>query len=196
MRAVGGAGIIVRPSDSDRNQERKPVDMRRLLELFGRIALLREVPQTVPYSGFLAGLVVAGYGVMSMVLVLARGSGVGRAVSEVALDASLITAFFWVVLALERKLSRLLQSVTAMLGAQTAPTAVGVPLTFALTQLPDGHGLRNLAAAALLIVIFWSLAISAHIFRHATDRSLAAGVVLALLNFFVTQLVYGALYSG
>lgn len=170
--------------------------MRRLLEVFVRIALLRELPQTVPYSGFLAGLVIAGYGVVTLALVLARDSGPGRAVSEVALDLALTTAFLWLILAIERKLPRLLQSVTAMLGAQAVPTAVAVPLSYALTHLPDAHALTNVAAVAMLTVIFWSLAISAHIFRHATDRSMVAGILLALANFFLTQLVYGVLYPG
>ncbi|MEA5446842.1 hypothetical protein VCB98_13525 [Gammaproteobacteria bacterium AB-CW1] len=97
------------------------------------------------------------------------------------LDLALTLGFIWLVLGFTGRQSRLPQSLQAIWLCGAWLNLMGMPLATVLVS-PENNGglLLDLAVVASLALVFWSIALLAHILRHALDWSMARALLLSL----------------
>lgn len=145
------------------------------------ICLLRAGPQDLPASSTSLALALAAWWGVSALALAAPGTRVQAAdalllfVAQLAMIAGLLVA--------SRRSARFLQTAAALFACGAVVSLANVPLWLS-TASPPPAGLAVLALAAL----FWSLAVDAHIWRHALERSYVVGLAVAVV-LFVVQLV-------
>jgi len=105
-----------------------------------------------------------------------------------------ITVQFLVIAALlniKNFRSRLPQTLTTLAGAGL----IFGFLSFILIHLADPEAIQPVLALVWLALFLWSLAVDAHIYRHALSITMSLGVLLAVLIFSATfiliQTVFG-----
>ncbi|HET8897296.1 MAG TPA: hypothetical protein VFN09_00740 [Rhodanobacteraceae bacterium] len=149
--------------------------------------LLRRGPQDFPFSPTLLWGLVA----VNLVFDVALGGLLGT--PGTALAASLATTavvlgFLYLLLKSRQMLARFVQAGTALSAAALVFSLLAIPAQVALTPMPvDPALLTEPQRLGLLFAAFlggWSLAITAHVLRHALERSFFQGLLLALLMNF------------
>ncbi len=149
-----------------------------------RICLFRDGPQELPANSSLLILLVAVAWVVQTLLIsqLDEGGTVGL---EVTLAVAFSLLFTWLALTLRGGTNRFLQTASALFGTNLVLLVPVAPLLFMAGSNGDG-ALQTL----LLALWIWSIAIKAHIFRHALDLPIAGGVLVAIgytiLSLFIT----------
>lgn len=159
--------------------------MLKLLELFWLIARRKLGPEDIPISTMLLQITVVIYAVLQVPLLWRQGGISASTGLSIVADAVIISAFVWVLLRITGNLSRYLQTLTAFFGTGSIVTLVALPITYFYVSVPEGSELLILPFMALIAILIWSVIVNAHIFSRAISRSLAEGVAIALLYFFI-----------
>lgn len=148
-----------------------------LLLAFWRILLLREPPHTVPFSHPLMGCVLLLH-LLSGIVLLSIGLPLDGALLSAALSTLLLVAASWLLLTLFRRGARVVQSVTALAGAELLLNIIGLPVNYWFVAVEKS----NAGPPALLMVVLlgWNVALIAHVWRHALDVSKLQGVLYAI----------------
>ncbi len=154
-------------------------DLNVLVQNFWSICVLRKRPQDLPHSRTLLGATVTAY-VLCGIIVSLPTTRTGAAVLIGVLSTTVLAAVTVVLLALGRRLERLNQTLSALLGTGVvlSPGAVLLSLGLHWAQ-PNGPAAGSIALLWIAFLI-WNLLISAHILRHALDVSFAMGVLIAI----------------
>lgn len=152
--------------------------MTALLTLFFKLCLLRAKPQDLPASGLLAGAALAAYFLAGLMIALTQQSA-GRAVLAALADSAVLALLTHTVLLLRKHPERLPQTLSALAGAGAVIQLIAGPLLA-----------RPELLAALLI---WSLAINAHILRHALEVRLGLAIFISVGFLLVSATVSLAL---
>jgi hypothetical protein len=171
-----------------------------LLTALRGLCLLRIGPQDLPYSpGLFGALVVAN--VLLDALVGALLGKLGEALTASLLTAAVTLGFVYLLLRINSRAARFVQTGTALAAAALVFSVLAVPAQVALTPMPtDPAALAPSQALALLGVVAlgaWSLAVSAHILRNALERPFFHGLLMALaMNFSAALVVQAVLPQG
>lgn len=150
--------------------------MEKLLKVFVDICLLRKGPQDLPASLFLLGVVVAahwGLGVVFSLFTLPPF----HALLGGLIGTLLLLGVVQGLLALHRKQPRLLQTATALAGAEVLLGLVALPFS---AWVFWGESDRLVPSLISLLIIVWSVVVASHILRHALSVSQPAAVLFAL----------------
>jgi hypothetical protein len=161
----------------------------------------RRGPQDLPYSPSLARALVfadAGAGLLYLRVVGAADDGIGR------LAASLLIALVlpWVMLRSRGLGGRYVQTLSALVGTGVLFTLAYLPVAAMAADLPapsiDVAPTRQQLAVAWLTLglVAWKLTINGHIWRHAMDWPLAAGIALALGAFVLEIGLLRLVFAG
>ena len=163
--------------------------MGSILARITDILRLRSGPQNMP-AGWMPAITLS-------LAYIAQGFWVDRIFNEAeASPRSLlaITVQFLIIAALlniKKLKSRLPQTLTTLAGAGLF---FGF-LTIFLIHLADPEAIQPLLALVWLALFLWSLAVDAHIYRHALSITMSLGILLAVLIFAATfiliQTVFG-----
>lgn len=153
--------------------------MYKLLNVFLNICLLRAGPQDVPAASVVLALTVAAYMVVGTLVALANYS-VGQAVLWSLLDTLLLAVFTYFSLRWRRHVPRFVQTFSALTGTGVLLSMVTWPLLMLLYRQPEGESAAALPSLLLVVLMFWGMAVIAHILRNALSSSFAVGVLLAL----------------
>ncbi|ABM62770.1 hypothetical protein [Halorhodospira halophila] len=163
--------------------------MGPLLQKLIGICLFRDGPQDLPYSATHLLALIAGS--MALTYIAAGNLPDTDAVGlQVAVATGFSLAFLYALLLLRGLTPRFIQSATAMFGTDVL---IGIPVTLMTFPIAT-YGVEQAggAAAGILLLWFWQVAILGHIFRHTLEMRLALGILLALaysfLSFQVVQL--------
>jgi hypothetical protein len=153
-----------------------------LLRAFWQIGLLRSGPQILPPSRELAFVVVAVH--------LAVGAfwALFSSAPQATLLSALLGTLFMValthgLLVIRGFSERFHQTVTAMAGCELIVGVISLPLGF----IPGPGG--ELTTLLTLVLVGWTLAISAHIFHHSLEVSRFAGFGLSLAYLFTSLFI-------
>lgn len=152
--------------------------MTALLTLFFNLCLLRAKPQDLPASGLLPGAALAAYFLAGLMIALTQQSA-GPAVLAALADSAVLALLTHTVLLLRKRPERLPQTLSALAGAGAVIQLIAWPLLTSPALL-----------AALLI---WSLAINAHILRHALEVRLGLAIFASVGFLLVSATVSLAL---
>ncbi|HHW76176.1 MAG TPA: hypothetical protein GX399_03950 [Xanthomonadaceae bacterium] len=163
--------------------------MLALFNLFLDICLLRKGPQDVPASVPLVKMCLLAYG-LSGLLVLLLSTPVPVALLQILLDIVLLSGLLYLALTLRRHPKRFEQTLSALTGTGTLMGLLALPLmTWIVRQQAGGD--TALPSLLLLVLMVWSIAIMAHILRHALDTSIWVGALYALGYTFLSWTLTG-----
>jgi len=161
-----------------------------LIVLFVDICLFKRGPQDVPASRLLFGLALVAYWIVGIALLSLQSDWL-EAVGQAVTESLLLLAFCWVLLWVTNRLSRLLQTATALLATDALISLPGALLLSWWLSRPDAPGLQF----GLVALTVWHLAVISQVLRLAVSRPLAFGVVLALTYVGVTYTLMTMLFG-
>jgi hypothetical protein len=167
--------------------------LRAIVNPFVQICLLRSGPQDLPTSGILLAITLTAYTVMSILLSKVYLSAPSALVSGV-LDTALLVALTVILLYVQRRNARVVQTVTALAGTGAIITFVALPISGWLYGADQAAGEGGFAVLLWLILTGWSLAVIGHIFRHALSVPYFVGLVLAMAFYWISISVFRALF--
>lgn len=171
---------------------------RAMLALLNRIldiSLLRAGPQVLPrsvsWTAIAAMVYVIGY------VVQLRATGSPQHAMELALLDAIMTAVIAVALLRWRGMpERILQTLFAFYGTGCVLLLVSTPLARWALDENTGEPVKSLSVAGLFVILFWGLAIVAHIYRNALDVRFVVGLFIAISYFIVWFQLQSALFPG
>lgn len=150
---------------------------------------LRSGPQDLPAGAQLAVILTIAYLAQGLVAdrIMEPSDTQPRSLVAIALQFGVIAA----LLQLRRLGERIPQTISALAGTGFL---IGVLAIVLLRQLTPGEPQPSLAMAYLALFL-WSLAVDAHIYRHALSVNMSLGVLVAVsifaLNFFLLRAAFG-----
>jgi hypothetical protein len=136
---------------------------------------LRAGPQDLPSSWALTGLLLLVYTAVG--IYTGQSLGDEDAVARTLLTNVLQVVAVAVLLQLRKFPERLAQTLSALTGAGII---LGT-LVFMLLSQAHIESMRPLLVMAWFGIVIWSLAIDAHIYRHALGISMSQGLLVAVL---------------
>lgn len=164
-----------------------------LTKPFLSIAAQRAGPEVLPKSQFLLTLIVGTHIVVYFAGMRALDAAPGRAVSLALLDTVTQCVFFSALLLIMGFRARLVQTLTAVFGADIVLNLVSLPLAMMSAANPPEMSFPVLAS---ILVLLWSLGVKGHILQRAVGVPYFVGVVSAagfLVAFYVLDFAfYGA----
>lgn len=152
--------------------------MRALFDLFLDLCLFRKGPQHVPSGAALLRLCLVGY-VGSGLAVLLLNTSVAVAILQVLADVALLAGLLRLALLLRRHPARFEQTLSALTGTGTLMAVLAFPLMGWIVR-QGAAGDVEFPSLLLLALMAWSVAIMAHVLRHALDLPLWASAAAAL----------------
>ena len=162
-------------------------NVNELIRLFFNICLLKAKPQDVPTSQFFTvtlGLVNLFSG--AAVLAYSFG-GFIPAFQAQMLDVVLMALVLRTALQLANKSERFYQSLSALYGTGILITLFSLPLIMMAPDLSAQSGSAQGGPWVLfyLLLVFWSIAIGAHIIRHTFEIPFTLGIAFSVSYFIV-----------
>jgi hypothetical protein len=168
-----------------------------ILYFFIDLCLLRRAPQDLPGSPVLLGLVLVAAFASSALVSVSAGAGLALALIQAALDLALLMVVLHTAMRMLDRLPRFLQTATAMAGADALIGLVALlPLMLAGPVVESGGapGATTILAGLLfLVLVVWSILVSAHILRHAFDITLGQGAFIAVAYDLIAFVLVGGL---
>lgn len=159
--------------------------IRTLLDLLR----LRSGPQDLPAAVGLAFILALAYVLQGMATdrMLDGADAAPRSLLAIAVQLGAVAA----LLRARRYSGRIPQTVSALAGTGLV---FGLLAHLLLTQVQPGQPQAGLATAYLGLFL-WSLAVDAHIYRHALSSKMSFGFLVAVLifgaNFIILRAVFG-----
>jgi len=167
-----------------------------ILQRFVQICLFRAGPADLPASRWLFKWTILAY-----LLIGTAVSHIDNAVLLVNVvaslaDTGLMMLVCWMLLRYRGLGARYLQTVTAMAGTGSVMGIVGLPILWLFRQV-EAHGqLTSLVLLLVMAVVFWSLMVTAHIFRQALDIRPGMAAIVTVLYTTASLIVVGLAMSS
>jgi hypothetical protein len=158
----------------------------RFLQSFLDIALWRKGPQDLPASPLLATLVLVAYMATGLLRMRMFALDIQTAVLFICIDAMMLGAWLWLVLAFFGRRQRFVQTLTATLGVGLLVLLLDVTLRAA--QLVFGLG-ESLSLNWLMLRFLITALVLGRIFMLALDRGLITGIALTVAIIYSTKAV-------
>lgn len=152
--------------------------MIAIFNLFLDICLLRKGPQDVPASMALVKMCLLVYG-LSGLLVLLTTAPAQVALLQILLDMGLLGGLLYLGLTLIRRRKRFGQTLSALTGTGSLMGLLTLPLAIWIDHQQSGGDIA-LPSALMFALMVWSVAVIAHILRHAFETSIWLGALYAL----------------
>ena len=102
----------------------------------------------------------------------------------------------WLILQFRGGQARYVQTLTAMAGSQIILGLISIPILWQFYQLEEIEQPKSLAMMLIMIVLFWSLMVTAHIFRKSLDIIPSRAVVITVIYSIVSLLAVGLVMSA
>ncbi len=170
--------------------------MDALIQAFFRILLLRAGPQIIPPSAVLLWLVLLLHFSSGFLLTVFTQS-IGYSVFSSLVSTLLMVAVVHGLLVLFAKHPRYMQTLTALAGCEVLLLLMLLPIPIIELYSGDSAGaeLRALMAILWLMVIGWSVAVTAHIFKHALSVSTGLGFLYSVA-YLIIAITMGEMMSA
>ncbi|HFD79011.1 MAG TPA: hypothetical protein ENK05_01300 [Gammaproteobacteria bacterium] len=159
----------------------KGVRIRAWLLSWLEQCLLRRAPQDDALSWSALAWAALAYATTDLLQAAASSSWV-VAVGMTALDVSVLMLFTSLVLRLTHRRARYPQTLTALFGTGAVLGLLGLPLVHQAASAGQDEAPVGLLVLGWLFLLGWSIAVQAHIFRHALSSRYATGLLLAGLH--------------
>lgn len=166
-----------------------------LLQRFFQICLFRAGPADVPASVWFLKLVCLTYFAVGVLVSHIDHAWTVSLVASLS-DTLLLLAVVWLLLYLRRLPGRFLQTATAMAGTGAIMGLLGLPIFWLYRQVETQGQLTSLVLLMVLILMFWSLFITAHIFRNALEIRPGMAAIATVAYTILSIVVVGLTISG
>jgi len=167
--------------------------MQSLIFRFFDICLLRAGPQDLPSSLFLLRLVMVLSVIVGVFLNL-QTEGFSQSLMISLFNVVWLTAFLYLSLQLRGKLTRLRQSLIAMLGTNVILGVLIMPFMYNLVAADLNGESAPVAFQFFLLLLLWDITVFAHIIRHSLDVRLGYGFVISIgyliLSWTVVDMIF------
>lgn len=159
------------------------------------ICLFRSGPDSLPANYQLMQLILLTYFIVSVAvnqidMSLRISLWIGLT------DLIVLMAFLYVLLRLNNFLPRYQQTLMAMAGAGSLLGLLAMPLLWAFHQYAEQSDKANFILLALMLLMLWSLMVTAHIIRRSIETSAPKAVALTILYIFLAIIINGLVMSG
>lgn len=167
----------------------------KLILRFTDICLFRSGPENLPANNQLMQMVLLVYFFVSILInqidmSLRISLWIGLS------DLLVLLAFLYVLLSWNHVVSRYPQTLIAVAGTSSLLGLLAMPLLWAFHQLSEKSDTANIILFVLVLVMFWSLMVTAHIIRHTLETSAPKAVALTVLYVFLAIIINGLVMSG
>ena len=161
--------------------------MNSILLVFFDLLRLRRGPQDLPASQNL--LIISGF---LLIVTAILGDHMNTdftsrlifAVTQVVI----LTATVWIILSINKKAERAIQTLTAFYGTSVLMQLVVWPFrTWLLSMGEDVQQQASLPLLAVIALAIWSFVVMVHIYRNALDSSRGKAILISI----ITQMVVG-----
>jgi hypothetical protein len=174
----------VRPVQPNR-QKTTPVNS--IFLLFIDLIRLRRGPQDLPSSQNL--LIITGF-LLIVTAILGdhmNDDFAGRLIFALT-QVAILTITVWIILALNRKSERAVQTLTAFYGTSVLIQLVVWPFrSWLLSMGEEAQQQATLPLLAVIALAVWSFVVMVHIYRNALDASRGKAILISIL----TQVIIG-----
>jgi len=167
--------------------------MLQLIRAWFELCLLRRTPQDLPASGYLLGISLCCYGMVS-VLVSSQSYAFNRALLLAGVDLGLLVVFVWSLLYLQNKTTRINQTLSALAGSGSLMGMIALPLMLAVGPSTVTEPVPVPLVSLWLLLLLWNLFVMAHIIRHALSSSFVIGFGISLLYALFSMQVITTLF--
>ena len=167
--------------------------MLQLIRAWFELCLLRRTPQDLPASGYLLGISLCCYGMVS-VLVSSQSYAFNRALLLAGVDLGLLVVFVWSLLSLQNKRARINQTLSALAGSGSLMGMIALPLMLAVGPSTVTEPVPVPLVSLWLLLLLWNLFVMAHIIRHALSSSFVIGFGISLLYALFSMQVITTLF--
>jgi len=161
--------------------------------MFVDIALHRRGPEHVPASRFLFGFLATIY-VIASIVATQTAEPLPRAVGMVVFDTALYLGFIWLLLSIRSYPDRFYQTASAIFGAQTVLTLIGIPILLTITIENGEIETPSAGSWLFLVLILWSIDIAGFVLSRALQISYFLGVMIVLGYSFSSFTLGGLLF--
>ena len=166
-----------------------------LLQRFFQICLFKAGPADIPVSHWLFKLVLLIYFLVGVVVSQIDHEFIISLVASLA-DTTLLIVTCWFLLSVKGLGSRFLQTVTAMAGTGSVLGVIGIPVFWLFRQVEPHGQLTSLVLLMVLVVMIWSMLVTAHIFRNALDIKAGMAAIITVVYIIVSLVLVGLAMSG
>lgn len=111
-------------------------------------------------------------------------------------DVIVLTTLLYGLLRLNHFLPRYQQSLMALAGTGSLLGLLAMPLLWAFHQYAEQSDTANFILFALMLVMLWSLMVTAHIIRRSIETSAPKAVALTVLYVVMAIVINGLVMSG
>lgn len=162
---------------------------------FVNICLFKAGPENVPASHWLLKMTLMMYFIMGVVISRIDSSWVVSLFTSLT-DILVMIVVTGLLLQFRGFKSRFQQTLTAMAGAGTCLGIVGAPVVLLFNQVSEQERVSSYAMLLMIAVMFWSLMVTAHIFRRSLEIKPGMAAVLTIAYTIVSLLAVGLVISG
>jgi hypothetical protein len=176
----------------------RPADstlMMELLRLYGQIALMRRGPQDVPASPLVLLVTVAAFFGVICLVSLALPPFPGPWALHLVVHVLFMLAWYAVLLRVQNKSERFLQTTTAIFGYQILLSPPILALSWLVRAFENQPVVWLPVIVLTLILAVWAIAVGAHIVRAALEWSMPASVSLIIAQELAAQLLFVLLFN-
>jgi hypothetical protein len=166
----------------------------RCLKHCAMMALLASSPERLPNSVYCILLSLASYLLVGLMLVDEQRSYL-TIVGHIALELILLTLITYVTLRIRKTLSRMFQTMSALIGTNLIMTSVSLPLySFAIGHSISDQPVSQLEINLTIVLIFWNLTVLSLIFKRAFGMGTLISAMICFNYFVLYQLIILWLY--
>jgi hypothetical protein len=159
------------------------------------ICLFKAGPADVPSSHWLLKLTLLVYFILG-VIVSRLDSAWDVSLFTSLADVLVMMVFIWLILSFRGLQKRYKQTLTAMAGVGSCIGIVGIPIVMLFNQVSEQERLSNYTMLLMIAVMFWSLMVTAHIFRFALEIKPGMAAMLTLAYTILSLIVVALVISG
>ncbi|MGZ8187966.1 MAG: hypothetical protein ACXWTH_04390 [Methylosarcina sp.] len=163
--------------------------MYEVIKLLFDICLFKKGPADLPYSFRLRKVLIFAYAIVRF-LMLNFDLGWRNVLLQVTVEIIFIWSFSWIMLYCARRLQRFCQVTSAFYGTFALIGFFALP---GAASIAIGHG-GWLVFIAMLVLISWFCAVTAHIIYHTLDQRLSLSIGVAFLFLMGSYLLLDFLY--
>lgn len=166
-----------------------------IAQRFFDICLFKAGPADVPASHLLLKITLLLYFVVGVVISRIDNDWDVSLFTSLT-DMLVMIIAVWLFLQLRGFKARYQQTVIAMAGAGSCLGILGIPVMFLFHQTNEQQQLTSFTMLLMIALMFWSLMVTAHIFRQALEIKPGMAAVLTIAYTIVSLLIVGLAISG
>jgi len=165
----------------------------RLVQVFADIVLHRRGPDELPASRFLFGLILITYLAVGFISLLVSEPAERRVdltilsytfqlgfIGLIILETFFYLWFVWMVLRVFGHARRFLQTSTALLGAESLLSIIGIPILAWIDAVRSSGGEPTAGTFVYLLLFLWSIDVAGFILSRALQNAYFVGVLIVI----------------